>query len=83
MIGSRSFHFEVAATSFSFCRVNGNLPSVTVLIAARPDQADIKAVTAARALDYPSDKLEILVARGKQPSAQRNSALKAARGELI
>src|SRR4029079_17380614 len=29
------------------------------------------------------DKLEILVARGKQPSAQRNAALKAARGELI
>ena len=83
MIGSRSFHFEVARPIFSFCRVNGNLPSVTVLIAARPDQADIKAVTAAHALEYPSDKLEILVARGKQPSAQRNSALKAARGELI
>ena len=38
---------------------------------------------AARALDYPPDKLEILVARGKQPSAQRNTAIKAARGELI
>ena len=63
--------------------MNENLPSVTVLIAARPDQAEIKAVTASRALDYPPDKLEILVARGKQPSAQRNAALKAARGELI
>ncbi|HWX21466.1 MAG TPA: glycosyltransferase [Candidatus Binatia bacterium] len=63
--------------------MNGNLPSVTVLIAARPEQADIKAVTAAQSLDYPSDKLEILVARGKQPSAQRNAALKAAHGELI
>jgi len=63
--------------------VNGNLPSVTVLIAARPEQAEIKAVTASRALDYPPDKLEILVARGKQPSVQRNAALKAARGELI
>jgi succinoglycan biosynthesis protein ExoA len=63
--------------------VQDELPSVTVLIAARPEQADIKAVTACRALDYPADKLEIIVARGKQPSVQRNAALKASRGELI
>jgi cellulose synthase/poly-beta-1,6-N-acetylglucosamine synthase-like glycosyltransferase len=58
-------------------------PSVTILIAARPSQAEIKAVAASRALDYPADKLEIIVARGQQPSAQRNAALKAARGDLI
>jgi succinoglycan biosynthesis protein ExoA len=63
--------------------VNEALPSVTVLIAARPDQADIKAVTAARALDYPREKLEIIVARGKQPSVQRNAAIRAAKGGLI
>ncbi|PYJ08954.1 MAG: glycosyl transferase family 2, partial [Verrucomicrobia bacterium] len=63
--------------------MNEDVPSVTVLIAARPDQADIKAIAAGRALDYPADKLEIIVARGKQPSAQRNAALKAAKGELI
>lgn len=63
--------------------VNENLPSVTVLIAARPEQVEIKAVTAARALDFPGGKLEIIVARGKQPSAQRNAGLKAARGELV
>ena len=54
-----------------------------MLIPTRPEQAEIPAVTAARALDYPADKLEILVARGKQPSVQRNAGLKAARGELI
>ena len=63
--------------------MNENVPSITVLIAARPEQAEIKAVAAGRALDYPADKREIIVARGKQPSAQRNAALKAARGELI
>jgi len=63
--------------------VNENVPSVTVLIAARPIQAEIKAVVASRALDYPADRLEILVARGQQPSAQRNAALKAARGDII
>jgi cellulose synthase/poly-beta-1,6-N-acetylglucosamine synthase-like glycosyltransferase len=63
--------------------VNENVPSITVLIAARPGQTEIKAVAASRALDYPADKLEIIVARGKQPSAQRNAALKAAHGDLI
>ncbi len=60
-----------------------NLPSVTVLIPTRPEQAEVSAVAAAHALVYPPDKLEILVARGKQPSVQRNTGLKAARGELI
>lgn len=59
------------------------LPSVTVLIAARPGQAEIQAVAGARQLDYPKDRLEIIVARGEQPSVQRNTALKAARGDLI
>jgi len=63
--------------------VNAALPSVTVLIAARPDQAEIKAVNAGKLLDYPREKLEIIVARGKQPSVQRNAAIRAARGELI
>ncbi len=63
--------------------MDDKVPSVTVLIAARPDQAEVKAVTGSRALDYPADKLKIIVARGQQPSAQRNAALKAAQGELI
>ena len=63
--------------------MNENLPSVTVLIAARPGQADIKAVTASRALDYPPGKLDIIVARGTQPSVQRNAGMKVAGGELI
>jgi len=54
-----------------------------VLIAARPGQAQVKAVPASRALDYPTQKLQILVARGRQPSAQRNIGMKMARGELI
>ncbi len=59
------------------------LPSVTIIIAARPNQAEIPAVAAARQLDYPAELLEILVARGKQPSVQRNTAVRAARGELV
>lgn len=59
------------------------MPSVTVIIPARPDEPEVKAASAARRLDYPGDKLEIIVARGKQPSVQRNTALRAATGELI
>lgn len=57
--------------------------SVTVVIAARPGQAEVKAVTAAKQLDYPKENLEVLVARGKQPSVQRNTAIRAAKGEFI
>ena len=59
------------------------LPSITVIIPTRPDGGEPLALAAARKLDYPKDKLEILVARGKQPSVQRNVALRAATGDLI
>ena len=58
-------------------------PIITVIIAAPPNQAEVLSVGAARKLDYPADRLEIIVARGKQPSIQRNVALRAARGEWI
>jgi len=63
--------------------VNKDVPSVTILIAARPDEAHVKAVSPCRALNYPSDKVEILIARGQQPSAQRNAGMKAGTGELV
>ena len=63
--------------------MDNNLPTVTIVIAARPDLSDVRAVAAARQLDYPPDKLEIILARGRQPSVQRNTAVRAARGQLI
>lgn len=63
--------------------MNVRFPTVTVIIPARPDQTEIKAVAGSRALDYPPEKLEIIVARGKQPSVQRNAALRAATGDLV
>jgi glycosyltransferase involved in cell wall biosynthesis len=73
--------FDLFRQPFSVCAVPDL--SVTVIIAARPDQADVSAVTAARKFDYPADRLEILLARGRQPSVQRNTALRAARGDII
>ena len=59
------------------------LPTITVVIAARPGQADVLAVTASRRLDYPPDRLEVIIARGAQPAVQRNKAVREARGEWI
>jgi succinoglycan biosynthesis protein ExoA len=59
------------------------LPRVTIIVPTKPGQAEIKSVEAARRLAYPREKLEILVARGKQPSIQRNRALREASGDII
>lgn len=63
--------------------VQNELPLVTVIVPTRPGQDLIPAVESARQLDYPKEKLEILVARGKQPAIQRNRALHQARGEIV
>jgi hypothetical protein len=63
--------------------MSAKLPNITIIIPARPEQTEIKAVTASKALDYPRENLEIIVARGKHPSVQRNAALIAAQGDLI
>ena len=63
--------------------MSSELPFVSVIVPTRPGQADIPAVRAAQKLDYPPDRLEIHVARGRQPAVQRNHAVRAARGELL
>lgn len=63
--------------------MDNSLPTVTIIIAAPPEKLEVLAIAAARRLDYPPDKLEMILARGKQPSVQRNAALRAARGEII
>lgn len=78
-----TLNFEATSVNPTFAAVSDALPFVTIIIPTRPGQAEIPAVTAARALDYPKDHLEIIVARGKQPAVQRNAAIRAARGDLI
>lgn len=59
------------------------LPLVSIIIPTKPDLREIQAVGAALKLDYPKERLEIIVARGTQPAVQRNKALREARGELV
>ena len=63
--------------------MNSELPFVSIIIPTRPGQSEVPAVNAARHLAYPPERLEIIVARGRQPSVQRNTAITAAQGELI
>jgi cellulose synthase/poly-beta-1,6-N-acetylglucosamine synthase-like glycosyltransferase len=58
-------------------------PTVTIIIPTKPDLREALALSASRALDYPTETVEIIIARGKHPSVQRNTALRQARGELI
>ena len=63
--------------------VGETLPKATVIIPAPPEQESITAARARQVLDYPADLLEVIVARGRQPSIQRNLALKKASGDFI
>jgi succinoglycan biosynthesis protein ExoA len=63
--------------------VSNPLPTVTIIVPARPGEGRILALEAVRALDYPRERMDIIVARGKQPSVQRNTAIRSAQGDLI
>lgn len=59
------------------------MKKVTVIIPAPPDIEQVRAVEFSRNLDYPEELLEILLVRGRQPSVQRNLAIREAQGELV
>lgn len=43
----------------------------------------VRALDGLRSVDYPADRIEILVAEGKQPSLQRNRAAAVATGDIL
>jgi hypothetical protein len=62
-------------------------PLVSVIIPVHPAKTEARSAAASRHLDYPREKLEIIVVRSTDlstfPSMKRNAAIRAARGELI
>jgi succinoglycan biosynthesis protein ExoA len=58
-------------------------PRVTVIVPVEPDGDPRPCLRALRRLDWPVSKLEVLVARGRQPSRQRNLSAKKARGRWL
>lgn len=60
-----------------------HLPTVTFLIPVPPGASPIEALAALDGLDYPADRIEIIVIEGTNPSRQRNAGAAAAKGELL
>ena len=58
------------------------LPFISVIIPVKPG-GYVKALDALKGSDYPRDRMEVLVAEGRQPSAQRNLAAREAVGEIL
>ena len=62
-------------------------PLVSVIIPVHPAKVDARSAAASRLLDYPREKLEIIVVRSTDlatyPSMKRNAAIRAVRGDLI
>jgi succinoglycan biosynthesis protein ExoA len=56
--------------------------TVTLIIPVKPD-GEVKALARLRALGYPCEGVEVIVAEGTNPSRQRNLAAGAAAGEIL
>ncbi|MDT8317465.1 MAG: glycosyltransferase [bacterium] len=57
-------------------------PVVSIIIPVKPG-GYVKALESLNDLDYPAEKLEVLIAEGTQPSRQRNEAAKKASGDIL
>lgn len=60
-----------------------NYPRVSVVIPCRPDVQSPSALDSLSRIDYPKDKIEIVIEKGRHPSAQRNTGIRRAKGEII
>lgn len=57
-------------------------PRVSIVIPAKPG-AEVRALAGIARASYPAELFEVLVAYGRQPSAQRNRAAREASGEIL
>ena len=58
-------------------------PKITILTPFPPGKNCEKMLGSLGALDYPAEKMEVIVVEGRQPSQQRNRGVEAAGGEII
>ncbi len=56
---------------------------ISVVIPVPPGEHANLALDSLKSIDYPQEKVEILVVEGKQPSRQRNQAAQEAKGDII
>jgi len=60
-----------------------DLPTITAVIPVRPTETASGALGSLLEVGYPSEKVEVLVVRGTQPSKQRNLGIRSARGDVL
>lgn len=61
---------------------NDTLPLITIVIPVKPGLKP-DAIEAIKNLNYPKNKIELITVYGKNPSKQRNEAVKLAKGDII
>jgi succinoglycan biosynthesis protein ExoA len=60
-----------------------SFPFVSIIIPIGPGRSYSTVLNSIHLLDYPLDKIELIVAEGKQPARQRNEAIKVAKGSIL
>ncbi|MFH1444873.1 MAG: glycosyltransferase [Nanoarchaeota archaeon] len=56
---------------------------ITAIIPSLPDKDPEQALETLKKTDYPLDKIEVMITKGKNPSRQRNQAIDRATGNII
>jgi Glycosyl transferase family group 2 len=77
-----SLTYSLAQKTLPYTSRFMELPFISVIIPVRPG-GYVRALDALKGVDYPADRLEVIVAEGRQPSVQRNRAAGEARGEIL
>ena len=63
-------------------KISGSLPFISVIIPVKPG-GEVKALPAIMDLEYPAERIEIIIAEGRHPAIQRNEAARRAEGEIL
>lgn len=59
------------------------IKTITVIIPVPSEFENLKALSFLEKIDYPEDKIEIILSIGRHPAIQRNSAVETAKGDVL
>lgn len=59
------------------------MENISIIIPIAPNRGTPKVLESLKNLNYPKNKIEILLTKGRNPSKQRNQAIKEAQGEYL
>lgn len=59
------------------------MSTISIIIPVSSYLEDMPVLSSLKNIDYPKDKMEVLLSIGKQPSIQRNRAVRIAKGDIV